>query len=128
MSGSRMWRFSNGSDDGKFRFNPMDSLMEAKSNSWMLQWQDETGDNVGEVMCGPLLTEFADECAHQASHTTDLLNADWARHWAQSTYDKEVMGALGAARHCALAIGDGGEAWVAGLLHGMCDRARGSLR
>lgn len=131
MSGSLKWRFTTHLGKGKYRFNPIDSLMEAKSDAWMLEWADETGDNHGEAMCVPLLVEFADLCADRASTTTDLLNADWARHWAGATYDKPVLAALGAMRHCILTFGrdneEEGKDWVATTLRNLCARARGVL-
>jgi hypothetical protein len=141
MSGSLKWRFTTHLGEGKYRFNPVDSLMEAKSDAWMLEWADETGDNHGEAMCRPMLCEFADLCADKASTTTDLLNADWARHWAATrgtyadrcgtTYDKPVMAALGAMRHCILTFGrdneEEGKDWVETILRNLCARARGVL-
>ena len=129
MSGSMLWRFCTAHSDNKFRFDPFDSLMECPSDAWMLQWQTEDGDNRGEVICAPMLTELADEFAYLASQTHDAHNADWTRHWAQAVeHGNVIVGIRGAMRHCELAMKTDGAAWTRGLLSKFCDKARGSLR
>lgn len=128
LSSRMKWRFWRPGNDHEFRMDAWQAFIEAKPDAWLLQWQNEFGNNAGEVPCAPMLVEMADEMAYVASGTTDLKNADWARHWAAVAMDgREVVGAQGAARHCALAIGENGEDWVRGFVAGSMSKARGVL-
>src|SRR6266478_4925245 len=103
MSGDLLWRFTTMEDRLPFRRNPYDSLMEARSDAWLLQWESETGTRGGEVMCVPLLVEFALECAEQAAKAA--FNREWAMHWhTAAAYGNPVVGARGAARHAILSF------------------------
>jgi|SRR6202453_3672594 len=131
MSGSMLWRFSCGSkiSETRFRFEPMDALMEAPSDAWLLQWQREDGSDAGEVVSAPMLRQLADDMAYAASQTKDAHNADWARHWATAAeLSNALVGARGAVRHCREAVKEEGEPWLRGFLHDAFSKARGSLR
>lgn len=123
------WQFTNGHVYTPMRDNPVDSLKECPSDSWMLQWED--GEVTGKTMALPMLVNFALQCAVQAADG-DKLNADWADHWWQAAaLGNVVVGALGAMRHCILSFGvendDIGTEWVTGLLNTLCNQARGIL-
>jgi|ERR1700679_76 len=129
MPGSMLWRFCTPHSNGKFRFDPWDSLAEAPTDAWMLEWQREDGSDHGEVVCSPMLTEIADEAAYLAEQTVDEHNAQWARHWSEAVAKGNVIvGARGALRHGELALKEDGPAWMHGLLSKFCEKARGSLR
>lgn len=71
------WRFSNGHSEGEkpFREEPYDSLMEARSDSHMLEWQD--GKKKGSTYCTPLLENFIEECAQHIRSKGDPMYNNW---------------------------------------------------
>lgn len=126
---SLLWRFVSLREDGPFRYHPYDSLMEANSDAWLIQWRDEMENSaIGETMCGPMLVDFADELAWIMNHShTD--GWEEVQKWADMAKDgRYIEGARGAMRQFIEMVKCDNEPYVRALLLGFCSKARGSLR
>lgn len=74
--GAIKWRFSNDSVEPPWRDDPYDSLMEARADSYRLEWQN--GDEFGSVLCTPMLEAFVAETVQHIKSKDDPMYSNWA--------------------------------------------------
>lgn len=79
------WRFMNDRTEAPWRDDPYDSLMEARSDAYRLEWwRDEMIEwqkndaNFGSVLCTPILEAFVAETVQHIKSKDDPMYSNWA--------------------------------------------------
>jgi len=67
----------NDRSEAPWRDDPYDSLMEARSDAYRLEWQKD-GHDFGSVLCTPMLEAFIAETVQHIKSKDDPMYSNWA--------------------------------------------------
>lgn len=117
------WRFVNDRFPTPFREDPYESLMEARSDAWMLQWDIEDGPG-GMAPCTPLLENFVAECVQHIRNHGDPMYVNWAE---MASGNGSCVTAARMCSQCVQELDREIGPFVRAVLKKLCEDARGVL-